>query len=95
VQPHPDPHRHSARPLTGGEPTLRRDGRAHRIARAREHDEERVALRTKLIAAVRGDRTAHDPVVLRKYFGLALAEMLKQPRRALDIAKQRGDSAGR
>ena len=74
---------------------LRRDRRAHGIAGAREHDEERVALRAQLVTAMRRDRAADDPAVLVKDVGVAVAKTLEQPRRALDIAEQQRDRAGR
>ena len=62
VQPHPDSHGHSARPRARSKFPLGGDGRAHRIARAREHDEERVALGAELLPA---DAAATAPRTIR------------------------------
>jgi hypothetical protein len=48
-----------------------------RIAGAREHHEERVALRAQLMTAVRRNRTADDSAVLVKNLGVALAKALE------------------
>jgi hypothetical protein len=61
---HPHPHRAPRRPLTLGQTLLRRHRGTHRIARARERHEERVALRADLVPAMPTKRTADDPAVL-------------------------------
>jgi hypothetical protein len=95
VQPDPDLHPRPARPGAPGEPPLRRNRRTRGIAGAREDDEERVALRAQLVTAVRRDGAADDPAVLVKDVGVAFAKVLEKPRRALDIAEQQRDCAGR
>jgi hypothetical protein len=95
VHPHPDPHDHTARPRTSGESPLRRHRRAHGITSAHKRNEERIALSAHLVTAMRRDRTANDPAVLVKDVREALAEVLEQPRRPLDIAEQQRDRPSR
>ena len=96
VQAHAHANLGAARPCVGGERPLALDGRAHRVARARERVEERIALRVDLVpagalrrsrAAGAGDRPTTCAVVV--------AELLQQPRRALDVGEQEGDGAAR
>ena len=66
-----------------------------RVGRAREGDKERVALRVDLDAAVSGEGVAQDPTVLSENAGVGVAELVKEPRRALDVGEEEGDGAGR
>ena len=65
------------------------------FARPREHGEERVALAVHLAPARCGEGLAHDPVVLREDAAPPVAELLQQPRRALDVGEEEGDGAAR
>ena len=61
----------------------------------RERDEERVALRVDLDAAVPRERVPQHPPVLGQRLRIPLrAELVQQPRRALDVREQEGDRAG-
>ena len=62
--------------------------------RAPEDDEEGITLSPKLVPAVGGERLALDRVMGEKDVRVALAELLDQPRRSLDIAEKEGDRAG-
>ena len=72
------------------------EGRIHRLAGGREGDEERVALRVDLDAAVRGEGRAQCTTVLGQRLRVRLRpERVKQPRRALDVGEEERDRAGR
>ena len=65
---------------------LRVDGRADRVARAREREEERVALRVDLACRRDAERVAHDaPVVARDLRVVHVAELLEEPGRSFDV----------
>ena len=67
-----------------------------RTRRGRERDEERIALRVDLDAAVPRERVAQDASMLGERLRvLRLAELVQQPRRALDVGEEEGDGAGR
>ncbi len=67
-----------------------------RPRRGREGEEERVALRVHLDAAVCRGRLADQPPVLgeRRRIGLG-AELVQQRGRALDVGEEKGDRAAR
>jgi hypothetical protein len=88
VDPHPHQHRTLQR-------RLRVPRRSQRIRRARERDEERIALRIHLDAAPPRERVAQHPPVLRQRIRVRLAELVQQPRRSLDVGEQERDGAGR
>ena len=69
------------------------DGRGDGVARAREREEEGVALRVDLDAAVLREALAHQPPVVGEDVGVAVAELLQQARRALDVGEDEGDGA--
>jgi hypothetical protein len=71
------------------------DGREDRVASAREGDEERIPLRVDLVTSVRSERLAQQPLMFRKHLSVALAQLLEQPRRSLDVGEQEGDGARR
>jgi hypothetical protein len=93
VQADPDPHRGPIRPRPGREVALDRDRGGDRVVGPRERDEEPVARGADLMAAVRGDRRPDDRVMRGEQLGVASAQALEQPRRALDVAEQEGDRA--
>ena len=79
-----------------GERALGLDRRVGRVLGAREREEERVALRVDLGAAASLHGAAHDPPVVVHDLRVVVAELLQQPRRALDVAEEEGDrSAGK
>jgi hypothetical protein len=85
VEPHPDAH------LPVGERLLTLERRRGCVGRTREGDEERVPLGVDLDAAVARERLAQRAPVLCEHRGVAVAELMEQSRRALDISKEEGD----
>ena len=76
------------------ERALRVDRRRDRVAGPREREEEGVALRVDLRAAARAERLAHETAVVGRDAPVGLvAELLQQPRRALDVGEDEGDGA--
>jgi hypothetical protein len=70
--------------------------RRERSRRRRESDEERVALRVDLDAAVARERVAQDVTVLRELLAVPLgAELVQKSRRALDVREEKGHGAAR
>jgi hypothetical protein len=88
---HAHPHQHGA----AGERRLRFRGRGDRLAGGRECVEEGVALCVHLDAVVRGERIPQDAPVVREQRRVALAVLLQQPRRPLDVGEEECDGAGR
>jgi hypothetical protein len=82
-----DPHPHAHGRL--GESRLRRGGREHRVARASEDAEERIALRVRLDTAVQSDRVTNPTPVLGKRVRVSSTECIEQARRSLDIGENR------
>ena len=68
--------------------------RCQRLGGAREHDEERVALRVHLHAVVPRESVTQDAAVLGEHLGVLVAQFVQQARRALDVREQEGDGAG-
>ena len=65
-------------------------------SRARGKAKKNVALGVDLDAAERSEVQAHQPAVLVEQLAVAVAELLEQLRRALDVAEDEGDGpAGR
>ena len=89
VKPHADADRPVAKrrlPVRGG---------CDRVGGARECDEERVALRVDLDAAVPCERVPQRTTVLAQQLRVVLAVLVEQPRRALDVREEeRHGSAG-
>jgi hypothetical protein len=77
----------------------RRDGllgRRYCLPRRGERHEERVALGVDLDPAVPGESLAEHAAVLLEHVGVALcAELVEQPRRALDVREEQRHGAGR
>jgi hypothetical protein len=86
---------HSAcRPGILSQGVLRSGGGGKRIAGACKDDEERIALRIHLAAAVRLHRGTQDPSVLSKHLSILWAQLLQQPSGAFYIGEEKGDRAG-
>ena len=66
-----------------------------RLPRLRERDEERVALRVHLEAAVPREGVTQHPPVLRQHLRVGVPELVQQPRRALDVGEKESDGSGR
>src|SRR5438876_7241331 len=78
-----------------GDCTLSLRGREHRIPGAGERNEERVALRIDLTAAVLLEHLPQEPLVIGDELGVPIAKLAQETGRAFDVAEQEGDSAGR
>jgi len=94
VDPHPYTNGDTVGPGLRSERALRRHGGGDRVTRAREGDEERVALRVDLVAVELFNRRAEQPVVRRQNLVVPVAELLQQPRRPFDVTEEEGDGAG-
>ena len=94
VDTDPDANVYLLRPLAVGQRALDRDRRLHRVGRAPEGHEERVALRVNLLTAMRRERVAQQPLLVRQQLAIAgAAELFEQRSRALDVCEQEGDRA--
>src|SRR5262249_53129567 len=92
VEAHAHPQLASVRPRVVVQRTLRVDRGRDRIARPREREEERVALRVHLRAAAVAEGLAHEPPVVARDLPVALVpELLQETRRALDVGEHEGD----
>ncbi len=92
VEPHAYEHLAPARPFVVVECPLRVDRRGDCVARPREREEEGVALRIDLGAAVRAERLPHEPAVIGRDAPVGLvAEFLQQTRRPLDVGEDERD----
>jgi hypothetical protein len=70
--------------------------RRERTISRRERDEERIALRIDLDAAVRAERLAqNEPVRVECIRVPFRPELVEQSRRALDVPEEKGDGARR
>ena len=65
-----------------------------RLTRARERDEERIALRVDLVAAVGVERLPEQALMVAEHRAVVVPQPLHQPRRSLDVREQEGDGAG-
>jgi hypothetical protein len=72
VDSHPHADVGSLRPVVIGERALRLDGREHRLARAHEGDEERVALRVNHTTAVPGEDVAQEASMFREHLPVTI-----------------------
>src|SRR5215471_19119917 len=94
MEPHPHPHMVSLRPFVVAEGALGVDGGGHRVARPREREEERVALRVDLRPAARAEHLADEATVVAGHAPVALvAELLQEAGRALDVGEDERDGA--
>ena len=83
-----DAHPHVDRGLSGHgwfARALALDGGQDCVARAREGDEEGVALSVDFVAAMVGKCLAHEPLVRYEHFVVPVAELLDQRGRTLDV----------
>ena len=90
--PRVEPHANADRTVV--ERRLPLGGRGKRVGRAGERDEERVALRVDLDAAVPRERVPQQTTVLAQQLDVAVSVLVQQPRRAFDVREQEGDRAG-
>jgi hypothetical protein len=87
VQSHAHTHRRVGQRLPGAL------GRGEGVGGPGEGDEERVALRVHLDAAVGRERVAQQPPVFRKQVGVVVAVLGQQARRAVHVGEQERDRA--
>ena len=73
MDPHADLHLRSVRPTVSAEGELPLDRRKNRVARTGERNEEGVALRVNLVAAVLRKRRPEQALVVRQHIGPPLA----------------------
>jgi hypothetical protein len=87
-------HAHAHADRRAAERLLTFTRRRKSVTRAREGDEERVALGVDLDAAVSLERGAERAPVLAQRLGVSVAELVEQLRRAFDVGEEEGDRAG-
>jgi hypothetical protein len=87
-----DPHSHADGGRFERFASLRR-GR-DRVGCPRERDEERIPLRVDLDAGVALEGVSQRLAVRGEEIGVAVAVLLEEPRRALDVGEEEGDGAG-
>jgi hypothetical protein len=73
-----------------GQRPLGRQRRLDGVHGPAEGREERVALAVHLAAAASPDGRPQQPPVFRQYVGVALAQLVKELRRALDVGEEEG-----
>jgi len=96
VQAHPHLHLLTGRPRLGGKRGLRRRGRRDPGAGASENGEEGIAFAVDLDSAGGPKCLGEQAIVGRQKLRVAVAaDVLQQPRRALDVREQEGDGASR
>jgi hypothetical protein len=96
VEAHPHLDLDTVRPRVREECELALDCSQERIrARARERDEEGVALRIDLVAAVSGERLPEQALVVAHDGSVAIPQLLHEPRRPLDVREDERDGACR
>ena len=66
----------------------------HGIQGARESDDKRVALRVYFRSIPFLDRVPHDFMMLFEHSRILISQIIEEIRRAFDISKEEGDSAG-
>jgi hypothetical protein len=93
VQAHPHANLATLGPLVRPERTLGRDRTRDRVSRARERVEERVALGVDLRAALVTEAFPEQPPVVAHDLAVGIAQLLEQPRRALDVGEEKCDGA--
>ena len=95
VDADPNAQRRGGGPDVRGERPLGADRGLCGVAGARECDEELVAAAVDLMAAVPGDRLAHEPAMVGHDRRVLVAELLHEARRVLDVGEEEGDDPGR
>ena len=93
MNPHAHTHLGAVRPGMLGKGTLSGDCGRDRILGPYEGHEERVALRIDLVAPVRGESLAQEDLVIPENVAVAVAQLLQEPSRPLDVGEEKSDSA--
>jgi hypothetical protein len=78
-----------------GERSLGRERRLDGVPCPPERDEERIPLRVYLLPPGVLESLAQEPLMVGEHLHVALAELLHQGRRALDVRKEEGDRTAR
>jgi hypothetical protein len=95
VHAHSHSHEDAVGPFVVAKRTLCVQRSRDRILRAREHDEERVALRVDLAAVRCGERLTQQPMVVEQDPGVGVAQPLQERSRSLDVRKEEGQRSVR
>ena len=95
VEAHPHAELLAVGPCVAGERALGGSGGGNRVARPPEDDEEGVALRAHLLAAVFREGRPHQRPVVGQDLRVAVAKPPEQPRRSLDVAEEEGECPAR
>jgi hypothetical protein len=94
VKAHSDPDGRLERPLVGGQSPLRLDRRPDRACRTPEDEEVGVALATELSPSMhRNCLPQHVGMLSLQIPVLICADLLDQPRGALDVGEEEGEQA--
>jgi hypothetical protein len=93
VEAHPDLDLDTVGPGMGTKRELTLDRGQQRLARACERDEERIALRVDLVTVVSLEGPPEHALMVAEDRAVVIAQLLHEPRRALDIREEEGDSA--
>jgi hypothetical protein len=94
VNSHADKHLDALRPCVLGQGALCKHSRAECPVGPLEREEERVALVVDLAAALLLDGFPQDSVMLSQGGGIALAQLLQELSRALDVGEEERNCAG-
>ena len=95
MQTHANADRDVVGPAMLGESALSGHCCCDGIARTAEGDEEGVALRVDLYAAMFGERPTKQVAVRGEHSAVALSQTLYEIRRAVDVGKEEGDGSAR
>ena len=95
VQAHPHAHVDAAGPIVGGEGSLTVDGGARRRLARAGTSRRSVALRVDLVPAGGLEDLPQQPPMVGHDLPVVVAQLLQQPRRALDVREQKSDGAAR
>ena len=96
VDAHAHPHRHASRPaLRESSAVCEAAAAATRTGGVVESDEEAVALRVDLVAPVVVERATQDAPMAAQDIRVAVAELVQEPGRPLDVREQERDGASR
>jgi hypothetical protein len=92
VNPHSNLDLYALRPSVRKERQLRLNGSEHRVARAREGHEKRVPLSVDLVTAMSGECCPQEALVVGEHERVAIAQLLDQTRRPLNVREEKRDS---
>ena len=90
VETHADADRAARRPRVLGERTLSGGRSRDGVRRARECDEERIALGVDLVAVVGAERLPEEAAVRLEQLVVTVTRLVQQARGALDVGEQEG-----